>query len=202
MIAILQAIKQSSLSCDELEENNYLKEDSKCEILLVLLSVSDFRSLKWSFSKITLGGWKHPTLCSFFALVALPQSSSVNISSSEQPHKDPVGSSWWWAVGWTPNLLLWHSQGRNSMVPCFNVFINGSCYFSWCCFPPGLTHFAVRDLFSACGISVGCSSSEFCPDCLSCFLLRSVGVFHLTSIELGLGHWQSVFKNCLQQISL
>lgn len=45
MIAILQVIKQSFPSCDELEENNYLKEDSKCGILLVLLSMPDFRSL-------------------------------------------------------------------------------------------------------------------------------------------------------------
>lgn len=90
-VAILEAIKQSFPSCDELEENNYLKEDSKCGILLVLLSMPDFRSLNNScyFSKITLGCRKHPSFCSFFDLVAPHHSGSVSTSSSAQPHKGP-----------------------------------------------------------------------------------------------------------------
>lgn len=127
MTAILQAIKQSSPSCDELEENNDLKEDSKCGILSVLLSVSDFRSLIWScyFSKITLDGWKHPTLCSFFALVALPQSGSVNISSRELPHKGTLWQQLVVSRGMGCKFVTLAQPGWNSVVPCCNVSING-----------------------------------------------------------------------------
>lgn len=56
MVTILEAIKQSFLSCDELEENNYLKEESKAGTLQALLSMLDFKSMNNSchFSKTAL----------------------------------------------------------------------------------------------------------------------------------------------------
>lgn len=68
MVATLEAIKQSFLSCDELEENNYLKEESKAGTVQVLLSMVEFRTLNNScnFSKITLDCWKHPSFSAVF----------------------------------------------------------------------------------------------------------------------------------------
>lgn len=43
MEAILEANKQNFLSCDEIEENNYLKEKSKARILQALLSMLDYK---------------------------------------------------------------------------------------------------------------------------------------------------------------
>lgn len=43
MVAILEAIKQKFLSCDELEENNCLKDESKAGILQALLSMLDYK---------------------------------------------------------------------------------------------------------------------------------------------------------------
>lgn len=128
MVAILEAIKQSFLSCDELEENNYLKEDSKAGTLQALLSVLDFRSLNNScnFSKITLHCWKHPSFSVVFLLLVLLhiqiQGAQAVVHSLTNRL---VGRSWWWAVAWGGNPLHWCSQGRNYVAPCLNIFING-----------------------------------------------------------------------------
>lgn len=48
MVAKLEAIKQNFLSCDELEENNYLKEESKAGFLQALVYALVFKNVKIS----------------------------------------------------------------------------------------------------------------------------------------------------------
>lgn len=144
-------------------------------------------------------------LVQFFCFICPPHPIQVQWAQAvvHSPTKDPVGSSWWWAVAWAANLLHWHSQGRNSMVPCPNVFING---YSAVISHGGVFLLGLPILLSEiCSQLVAFQWVITAPNpALTVWAVSYWGqwVFHLTSIEVGLGHWQNVFKNCLQQISL
>lgn len=102
---MLEAIKQSFLSCYEVEEKNYLKEEGKAGILQALLSVLDFRNLNNScnFSKITLDCWKHPFFSAlFFSFIYLFSHIQVQWAQAivHSPTYRLVGQRWWWAVAW------------------------------------------------------------------------------------------------------
>lgn len=179
MVAKLEAIKQNFLSCDELEENNYLKEESKAGFLQALVYALVFKNVKIS-CRFTLDYWKHPPPLHFFLSVLNLRSGWRAQVLVHSPTNQVFGRSWRWAMArvqiryagaategitW-PCILMYLlmddtviSHGGDLLLGLlWNLFQSKNCFFNLC-------------------------SLESSPDRLSCFLLRSVGIFQLTSME-------------------
>lgn len=118
--------KQNFLSCDEIEENNYLKEKSKARILQALLSMLDYKdeSNSCNFTPLWLAENIIPSLFFFllFFLFILSFGVCKHQCTALQTNSAKAGGEPWHRGG---DMSCQLSHRRNCMVPSPNMFING-----------------------------------------------------------------------------